>query len=111
VNANFAGRYDQQINLFVSPQDGGINFWGLQGAATPWQFSSPAQVTDGAVHQVVASVGPSGAALSVDGKSTAAPAERYDTTVLDRVEIGMSTSSSGALTGIVRRMLIATPAE
>lgn len=108
VNANFAAKYDQQINLFVSP-DGKIQFWGLQGAAAPWQLGSPYAVNDGKLHQVSATVNADGASVSIDGRSTSAPAERYDTTVLDRVEIGTSTSSSGPLTGIVRRLLIATP--
>jgi hypothetical protein len=106
-NANFASRYDQQINLFVSPQDGSLQFWGKQGDATHWQFSSADVVTDGNVHQIGASVGPGGATLSVDGKTTTEPAGAYDLTTLDRVEVGMSTSSSGALTGIVRRLLLA----
>ncbi|HVJ14204.1 MAG TPA: LamG-like jellyroll fold domain-containing protein, partial [Polyangiaceae bacterium] len=104
-NANFATHYDQQINLFVSP-DGSLQFWGLQGDATHWQFSNPALVTDGNVHQVVASVGPEGATLSVDGESVTEPAGAYDLTVLDRVEIGTSTSSSGPLTGMIGRIRI-----
>lgn len=111
VNASFADRFDQQINLFVSPQDGALRFWGLQGDTTPWQFGSPTRVTDGKLHQVVASVDQTGAALSVDGARTTAPAERFDTSVLDRVAIGTSVNSSGALTGIVRRVLLATPNE
>ena len=107
VNINFGARYDQQINLFVSPQDGSLQFWGLQGQATPWQFSNPQRVTDGNVHEVVANVTATRATLSVDGKSTSAPAKPYDLSLLDRVEIGTSTSSSGPLTGMVRRIHIA----
>jgi hypothetical protein len=107
LNANFSTRYDQQINLFVSPADGAVQFWGLQGEQAKWQFSNPRTVIDGAVHLVSARVGPDGATLSVDGASVIEPAADYDLSVLDRVEIGTSTSSSGPLTGIVRRIVIA----
>ena len=109
LNANFAARYDQQINLFISPEKGAPQFWGLRGTATPWRFASPTSVTDGNVHQVKAAVGSEGATLSVDGHDTKKPAGAYDLSVLDRVEIGNSTSSSGPLTGIVRNVVIAPP--
>ncbi len=111
VNASFADRFDQQINLFVSPAQGAIQFWGLQGGVAAWQFSSARGVNDGRVHQVVATVDKDGASLSVDGERTTSPAASYDTSALDRVQIGASVNSSGPLTGIVRRVLIATPHE
>jgi hypothetical protein len=109
VNASFSDRFDQQINLFVSPARGALQFWGLQGDGAAWQLSHGAPVNDGRVHQVVASAGADGASLSVDGVRAEGPAEPYDTSVLDRVQVGASVNSSGPLTGLVRRVLIATP--
>ncbi len=107
-NANFATNYDQQINLFVDP-DGALQFWGLQGDATHWQFSTSETVNDGSVHQIVARVDQNEATLSIDGQSTSEPAGQYDLSALDRVEVGTSTSSSGPLTGIIRRISITQP--
>jgi hypothetical protein len=109
LNANFATRYDQQINLFVSSQNGTAQFWSLQGKATPWQVSSTSSLTDGKLHAVEASLGPQGATLTIDGASRTAKAQPYDLSVLDRVEIGTSTSSSGPLSGIVRHVSIQVP--
>jgi hypothetical protein len=64
-------------------------------------------VTDGNVHRVVASVSASEATLSVDGNSASAKASAYDLSALDRIEVGTSTSSSGPLTGLLRRIRIA----
>ncbi|HEY6078997.1 MAG TPA: hypothetical protein VIW29_09355 [Polyangiaceae bacterium] len=109
LNANFANRYDQQINLFVSEEFGAARFWGLQGDATQWQLESGVSIVDGALHQLTASVGPDGAMLTVDGVSSGEPAGAFDIGVLDRVDIGKSTSSSGSLTGIVRHVVISAP--
>lgn len=109
LNANFANRYDQQINLFVSAQHGAARFWGLQGDATPWQLSSNVPLVDGALHRLTASVGLDGARLTVDGLSSREPAGTFDIGVLDRVDIGKSTSSSGSLTGIVRHVAVSSP--
>lgn len=108
-NANFATRYDQQINLFVSPDDGAPQFWGLQGATTHWQFASPVAVNDGSVHRVIATVEQGEATLDIDGQLTSESAGEYDTSVLDRIEIGTSTSSSGPFTGIISRIAIRPP--
>lgn len=108
-NANFATRYDQQINLFVSPDDGAPQFWGLQGATTHWQFSNPSAVNDGSVHRVTATVDQGEATLDVDGQRASESAGQYDTSVLDRIEIGTSTSSSGPFTGIISRIAILPP--
>jgi len=110
-NANFSTHADQQINLFVTPQDGTLLFWGLQGDATHWNFSNPRSVTDGNLHQIVASVGPGGAELGVDGETSSEPAGEYDLATLDRVEIGASAGSSGPLTGIIRRIRITPSAD
>lgn len=112
LNANFATRYDQQINLFLSPPDGAPHFWGLRGDATHWQLSGSQALADGNLHRVAAGVGPDGATLGVDGRSVTEPAGRYPLNALDRIEIGTSTSSSGPLTGILRRIRVApSPAE
>lgn len=111
VNANFSDRFDQQINLFVSPTRGAVQFWGLQGEGAAWQLSHDEPVNDGRVHRVVASVRPEGASVTVDGVRRSSPAQPYDTSILDRVQLGASVSSSGPLTGLVRRVQIATSTE
>jgi hypothetical protein len=109
-NANFAARYDRQINLFVRPQDGTPQFWGLHGNDTLWNLANPVAVIDGNVHQIRASVGPSGATLGIDDQISTEPmTSPLDLSGLDRVEIGTSTSSSGPLTGIVRQLRILPP--
>ncbi|HTM43552.1 MAG TPA: LamG-like jellyroll fold domain-containing protein [Polyangiaceae bacterium] len=107
LNANFATRYDQQLNLFVRPQDGTVQFWGLQGTAVNWQLPNPQAVNDGNLHQVRAIIDPTGATLTVDSQTTTEPNAQYDVTALDRIEIGTSTSSSGPFTGIIRTLRIA----
>jgi hypothetical protein len=109
MNVNFATRSDQQINLFVSPQAGAAQFEGLQGPTTAWQLSSSQALNDGNLHALVASVGPKSASLTVDGTSVTGKAAPYDTSLLDRIEIGIATNSSGPLTGIVRHLRIAPP--
>jgi hypothetical protein len=64
-------------------------------------------VTDGNLHEIVASVDPDGATLGVDGQGSTDAASRLDLASLDRIEIGTSTSSSGPLTGIIRRISLA----
>ena len=44
--------------------------------------------------------------LRVDDDTTRGPADAFDVGVLDRIDIGKTTSSSGALTGLVRRVAI-----
>jgi hypothetical protein len=111
-NANFAARYDQQINLFIPPQDATPQFWGLQGTTTHWNFSSPVAVNDGVLHRITASVGATGATLGVDDQiSNAAMATPYDLSGLDRVEIGTSANSSGPLTGLIRNLHISPPGQ
>lgn len=106
ITANAGGRYDPQINVFVRPSDGTIQYWGRELDAAIWQMSSTTAVTDGALHQLAVGLGPEGATLTVDGESTTDPADGYDLSQLDRVEIGGSMMSSGPLTGIVRRIRI-----
>jgi hypothetical protein len=106
LNANFASRYDQQVNLFVSALHGTAAFWGIQGDATQWQLASDVTLVDGELHELSAALGPDGATLRIDGNATSEPAGAFDIGVLDRIDIGKTTSSSGSLTGVVRRVAI-----
>jgi hypothetical protein len=109
LNANFAMQYEQQINLFVTAQQSVVRFQSLLGKTAPWTVTGAATVTDGNVHHLAASVAAGEASLSVDGATLKAPAEAYDTSKLDRIEVGASKTSSGALTGMVRRLSISEP--
>jgi hypothetical protein len=106
LNVNFASRYDQQINLFVNAIGGTAQFGGLQGDRAPWTVASEVPITDGAWHRLGAGVGSNEATLRVDDDTTRGPAAAFDVGVLDRIDVGKTTSSSGALTGLVRRVAI-----
>jgi hypothetical protein len=106
INVNFASRYDEQINLFINAIGATAQFGGLQGDTAPWTVASDVPLTDGAWHQLSAGVGQSGATLRVDDSTTSGPARAFDVGVLDRIDVGKTTSSSGALTGLVRRVAI-----
>lgn len=109
VNANFATQYEQQINLFVTAPQSTVRFGSLLGKAAPWTVTDAARVTDGELHQVQATVAAGKATLVVDGVSTEQNAMPYDTSMLDRIEVGASKNSSGALTGLLRHVSIAAP--
>ncbi|HVY31421.1 MAG TPA: hypothetical protein VHB79_32935 [Polyangiaceae bacterium] len=109
VNANFATQYEQQINLFVTAPQSNVRFGSLLGKAAPWTVTDAALVTDGEPHQVRATVAAGKATLVVDGATTERDAMPYDTSMLDRIEVGASKNSSGALTGILRHVSIAAP--
>jgi hypothetical protein len=107
LNVNASAQADQQINLFVPAPTGAARFSGTQGAATPWLISSETTLTDGKLHALVASLGPKTASLTVDGASVSGKVVApFDTRALDRIEIGISATSSGPLTGIVRHVSI-----
>lgn len=106
INVNFATHYDQQMNLFVASQDGTVRFWGIQGQATIWQNRYAVPVTDGLVHTIKAEMGAGTASLDVDGTNQIRAAASFDTSTLDRIELGASVSASGPLTGILRNVRI-----
>lgn len=111
-NANFAAQYDQQINLFIPPQDAAPQFWGLRDNASLWNLASPVVVNDGTLHRITASVDATSATLGVDDQLSNGPViAPLDLSGLDRVEIGTSTSSSGPLTGIIRQLRIVPPGQ
>jgi hypothetical protein len=110
VNANFATQYEQQINLFVIGPQRNVRFGSLLAKDRPWTVTDTStMVTDGELHQVRATVANGEATLVVDGVTTRGDAKPYDTSMLDRIEVGASKNSSGALTGILRHVSIAAP--
>jgi hypothetical protein len=109
LNANFASQYDQQISLFVTGNQRVVRFESLLGNAHPWNITSRTPVTDGRLHYLAASVRDGQATLQVDGASVADQATPYDTSMLDRIEVGASKISGGVLTGILRQLSIKAP--
>lgn len=109
LNANFASQYDQQISLFVTGNQRVVRFESVLGNAHPWNVTSKTAVTDGRLHHLVASVQDGQARLQVDGASVSGEATPYDTSMLDRVEVGASKISGGVLTGIMRQVSIKAP--
>jgi hypothetical protein len=104
VNINNGGTFQDQVQLFARGDSGLAGFWGLSTMGTHWTFDAPASspVTDGARHVVVGTWTASLARLAIDGASTTqaqmlagAPA-----IPLDRIDVGFSEASSGALEGL-----------
>jgi hypothetical protein len=108
VNLNLGGSFMDQIQLFVIggtiADTGKLKFWGLRGGNTHWSFDHPtAMILDGAPHTVVADWDATSARVAVDGvvfmeRTLAANAPPF---AFDRIDVGFSGKSSGALEGLI----------
>ncbi|HVZ72279.1 MAG TPA: hypothetical protein VHJ20_07880 [Polyangia bacterium] len=108
VNLNRGGSYDDQVQLYVTGDKGQIGFWGISGKVTHWAFDHPALVADGATHAVLADWNATLAHVAVDGapamEMALVPNQSFG---LDRIDVGFSGHSSGALGGLVSALEIA----
>jgi hypothetical protein len=111
LNINRDGSFDDQVQLFVRGDLGRLTFWGLSGGATHWTFDHPASLLDGLRHAVDAEWDATSARLVVDGvpATQAAIISNAQPFALDRIDVGFSLASSGALEGLVAGLRIATP--
>ncbi|HEX4403320.1 MAG TPA: hypothetical protein VH560_00725 [Polyangia bacterium] len=105
VNINDGGMFKDQVQLFVRGDTGLAAFWGLSTPGTHWTFDAPATapVTDGARHTVIGSWDASMARLTIDtaSKTQAQMMPGAPAIPLDRIDVGFSEASSGALEGLV----------
>lgn len=108
LSLNLNGDFANQVELYITGDSGTLKFWGLQGGGTHWAFNHPATFTDGNWHGVVASWDTGSAALTVDGVSLteAALIANEPAFSLNRIDVGFSASSSGALDGLVSALEI-----
>jgi hypothetical protein len=106
INVNRDGTYDDQVQLFVRGDKAGagkVKFWRLVGGATHWAFDGALPVTDGGPHALAGSWDSSSAHLLVDGHPSDMSAQLPNTDLagLNRIDVGFSQASSGALEGLV----------
>jgi len=109
LNVNFAAGNNQQISLFLPAPTRVARFSATQGTTSSWLVSGAESLTDGKLHALVAKVGAKKASLTVDAATVTGEAKAFDTSVLDRIEIGASLAGGGPLTGLVRHVRIAPP--
>ncbi len=103
LSLNLGGEFENQVQLYVTGDTGQLKFWGLRDGVTHWAFTHPASFTDGLRHGIAASWQTSAAQLSVDGApaSETALIANDPTFLLDRLDVGFSSSSSGSLEGLL----------
>jgi hypothetical protein len=111
VNLNQGGGYENQVNVFVRGDQGRAKFWGLRGGDTHWTFDHPASMIDGVLHAITASWDATSARIAIDGAAETRDATLPNTPpfVFDRIDVGFSESSSGALEGLVAGLQIGAP--
>jgi hypothetical protein len=108
LNLNLGGAFTDQIQLYVRGDTGKLKFWGLRGGDTHWAVEPAGVVVDGAAHAVVAEWDAASARISLDGVGRMQPALIPNAAVtLDRIYVGFSSKSSGALEGLVSGFEIA----
>jgi hypothetical protein len=110
LNLNRGGAFETQVQLYLTGDTGLLKFWGLQDGATHWAFSHPGSPLDGLLHAVEARWSPTSAELLVDGVSAIQEAliANDPPFSLDRIDVGFSSKSSGALEGLVAGVEIGT---
>jgi hypothetical protein len=115
INLNQGGSFEDQVQVFVrgspgSSDSGKLQFWGLRGGKTYWTFFHPTSAVDGVRHSVRASWTATTALMQVDGVSSESPAlPGAAPFALDRIDVGFSAKSSGALEGLLAGLSIGEP--
>ena len=111
LNLNRGGSYDDQVQLYVvGPSDdgGNVKFWRLENNDTYWSFDGALPVIDGRIHDMQASWDVASAHLVISARSAqmAAQMSNAQPLGLDRIDVGFSQASSGALEGLVAGLQI-----
>jgi hypothetical protein len=103
VNLNLGGSFMEQIQLFLRGDTGQLKFWELRGNVTHWSFDHPTTtLLDGAPHAIVADWDATSARVAVDGVVAMEKALGANTPIsFDRIDVGFSGHSSGALEGLI----------
>jgi hypothetical protein len=109
LNLNRGGEFDNQVQIYLTGDTNELKFWGLSEGATHWAFTHPLTPGDGLRHQIEAKWVPNSATLSVDGNALTKDALTANEPpfLLDRIDVGYSTNSSGSLEGLVAGIEIA----
>jgi hypothetical protein len=111
LNLNRGGSYDDQVQLYVvGPSDdgGNVKFWRLENRDTYWSFDGALPVIDGRIHDMQASWDVASAHLVISTKSAQMTPlmSNAQPLGLDRIDVGFSQASSGALEGLVAGLQI-----
>jgi hypothetical protein len=106
VNLNNDGLFPDQVQLFLvggGADAGFVKFWRLENNAPHWAFDSGARIDDGVAHQMTATWDATSAHLLVDAQRTEMAAQISNAQPLsfNRIDVGFSQLSSGALEGLV----------
>jgi hypothetical protein len=107
LNLNRGGTFENQVQLYVIGQGtadrGNVKFWRLENNATHWAFNGGVSVVNGRAHALEASWDAASAHLVIDMQPTqmAAQMANDQPLALDRIDVGFSQASSGALGGLV----------
>ena len=111
LNINRDGTFADQVQLFLvgGPPDAGfVKFWRLENDDQHWAFDSGKRIDDGAAHLMTATWDATSAHLLVDDARTDMPAQisSAQPLSLNRIDVGFSQLSSGALEGLVSGLQI-----
>jgi hypothetical protein len=111
LNINNDGLFPDQVQLYLvgGGSDAGFTkFWRLENNAPHWAFDSGKRIDDGLMHTMTATWDATSAHLQVDDASTAMSAQISNATPLsfNRIDVGFSQASSGALEGLVSGLQI-----
>jgi hypothetical protein len=107
LNLNRGGSFADQVQLNVIGRSmtggGNVQFWRLDNGQTHWSFFVDAPVIDGRLHSMKAGWDVTSAHLVVDGATGQMGAQLANSQpfALDRIDVGFSEVSSGALEGLV----------
>jgi hypothetical protein len=96
------------VQLFVRGDMGLTKFWGLRGGETYWTFDHPTSVVDGAVHALRVGWDATAASIRLDGNLRQQPLLLPNSApfLMNRIDVGFSAESSGALEGLVGGLMI-----
>jgi hypothetical protein len=111
LNVNRGGAYADQVQLYLVGQGadaGFVKFWRLENGNPHWAFDSGKRIVDGVAHSMTATWDATSAHLLVDDARTdmGAQISNAQPLTLDRIDVGFSQASSGALEGLVSDLQI-----
>lgn len=111
LNLNRDGTFEDQVQLFVRGDLGRTKFWGLRGGETYWTFDHPTSMVDGKVHALTVGWDATTARVELDGDLRTQPTllPNGAPLLLNRIDVGFSAQSSGALEGLVGGLTIGAP--
>jgi hypothetical protein len=111
LNLNRDGTFEEQVQLYVRGDMGLMKFWGLRDPDTYWAFDHPTSMLDGKVHTLRAGWDATTARVELDGVPRVMQMQLPNGPpfLLNRIDVGFSAQSSGALEGLVGSLTIGAP--